>query len=93
MTVVVDRNANKLQMLNSMPTPGDSEALDEFLAKFLSKSSQVGVTVILCTLIDMVCWAATCTAASGSCYLLLAQCLKTKKPSITTTHTITLGPS
>jgi hypothetical protein len=39
---VVSRNADKLQLLASMPPPGDPEALDEFLAKFVSKTSQVG---------------------------------------------------
>lgn len=39
---VASRNADKLQLLSSMPPPGDPEALDEFLAKFVSKTSQVG---------------------------------------------------
>ncbi|WIA30714.1 hypothetical protein OEZ86_000782 [Tetradesmus obliquus] len=37
---VASRNADKLQLLSSMPPPGDAEALDEFLANFVSKTSQ-----------------------------------------------------
>jgi hypothetical protein len=42
LSAVASRNADKLQLLSSMPPPGDPEALDEFLAKFVGKSSQVG---------------------------------------------------
>jgi hypothetical protein len=42
LSAVASRNADKLQLLSSMPPPGDPEALDEFLAKFVCKTSQVG---------------------------------------------------
>jgi hypothetical protein len=41
LAAVASRNADKLALLSSMPPPGDPEALDDFLAKFVSKTSQV----------------------------------------------------
>jgi hypothetical protein len=46
LTAVASRNADKLQLLSSMPPPGDPEALDEFLAKFVCTTSQVGGLVL-----------------------------------------------
>eukprot|EP00775_Hariotina_reticulata_P008174 gene8174-8365_t len=41
LSTLVSRTADRLQLLSSMPPPGDPEALDEFLSKFVSSSSQV----------------------------------------------------
>lgn len=41
LTSVMDRNANRLQLLDGMSAAGTSEELDDFLAKFVSESSQV----------------------------------------------------
>lgn len=39
---VVNRNADKLRVLQNVPESGSSEALDQFLATFVAANSQVG---------------------------------------------------
>lgn len=38
---VVNRNADKLRVLQNMPDTGSTEALDQFLATFVAQSNQV----------------------------------------------------
>jgi hypothetical protein len=38
---VVNRNADKLRVLENMPEAGSSEALDQFLATFVAQNSKV----------------------------------------------------
>jgi hypothetical protein len=39
---VVNRNADKLRVLQNMPEGGSTEALDQFLSTFAAQTSQVG---------------------------------------------------
>jgi hypothetical protein len=39
---VVNRNADKLRVLQNVPESGSSGALDQFLATFVAQNSQVG---------------------------------------------------